>query len=141
MQVFISHDFKDSKLAQRVADVLKDNGFDVWDESQILPGDNWAKTIGNELENSDAMVVLLTPNSVKSPNILNEIGYALGNKEYKGRLIPVIAADSEHPQPFEVPWILKKFPIIHIPSSEEEEEGLKQIIQTLKKEALINFNC
>ena len=132
MQVFISHDFKDIKLAQKVAQTLRDSGFDVWDDSQLFPGENWAKVKGQALEESDAMVVLLTPNSVISPNISHEIGYALGKKEYKGRLITVIAANSEQLKSTDIPWILKKCRIIRLPNLEKDQKGLEKIAKVLK---------
>ncbi|MEM9274523.1 MAG: toll/interleukin-1 receptor domain-containing protein [Cyanobacteria bacterium P01_F01_bin.143] len=132
MQVFISHDPKDIKLAQKLAQILRDDSFDVWDDSQILPGENWAKVKGQALEESDAMVVLLTPNSVISPNISFEVGYALGTQKYKGRLIPVIAANSEQLKSTDIPWILKKFQIICLPNLGKDNKGLEQITKVLK---------
>ena len=38
------------------------------------------------------MVVLLTSHSLDSPNISYDLSYALGKKEFKGRVIPVLAA-------------------------------------------------
>ena len=45
------------------------------------------------------MVILLTPDSVRSPNATYELGYALGKEDYKGRVISVLAASpGELPQ-------------------------------------------
>lgn len=139
MRVFISHDFKDSKSAQKIANFLRNDGFEVWDDSQILPGENWAEAIGKALEESEAMVVLLTPNSVNSSYISYEVGYALGRKEYKGRLIPVIAANPEQLESIDIPWVfsLQQFQIIRISNLEKDEESLKQISQALKTKAKI----
>jgi TIR domain len=137
MKVFISYSSKDRKLAWRIADALRNADFQVWDDTQIFPGDNWAEIIANELRESDAMVILLTPNSVDSPYINAEVGYALGEQGYKGRVIPVLAAPSEEISQLEVkiPWILKKFGIIYISNLEQDEEGLRNITQALKKAA------
>jgi hypothetical protein len=137
MRVFISHSSKDTKLVRRIGDALRNEGFQVWDDDQIFPGDNWAELIANQLRESDAMVVLLTPNSVDSPYINAEVGYALGEQGYKGRVIPVLAAPSEGLSQLElkIPWILKKFGMIHISNIEDDEEGLRNITQALKKAA------
>ena len=134
MKVFISHALTDTKLAKRVADTIREAGFQVWDETQILPGENWAKSLGKALDESDAMVVLLTPNSVHSSNLEYEVGYALGKQEYKNRLIPVIAAPSEQFESGEIPWVfnLQQFQMIRVPNLEEDEEGLRKITQALK---------
>ncbi|MDF5734659.1 MULTISPECIES: toll/interleukin-1 receptor domain-containing protein [unclassified Nostoc] len=137
MKVFISYNSTDRKLAWQIADALRNADFQVWNDTQIFPGDNWAELIANELRESDAMVVLLTPNSVDSPYINAEVGYALGEQGYKGRVIPVLAAPSEQLSQLElkIPWILKKFGMIYISNLEHDEEGLRNITQALKKAA------
>ena len=137
MNVFISYSSTDIELARQIADALRNASFQVWNDTQIFPGDNWAELIANELRESDAMVVLLTPNSVDSPYINAEVGYALGEQGYKGRVIPVLAAPSEQLSELElkIPWILKKFGLIYISNLEHDEEGLRNITQALKKAA------
>ncbi len=133
MQVFISHAATDAKLAERVAHVLREAGFQVWDEAQILPGDNWGTQLAEALQESEAMVVLLTPNSLHSPNLSHEVGYALGKEGYKGRVIPVLAASPEQLPKEDIPWILHKFHMIHLQDQEKDEEGLKSIAQALQE--------
>jgi len=133
MKVFISHASSDAKLAKRLADVLREAGFQVWDETQILPGDNWGAKLAEALQESDAMVVLMTPNSLHSPNLSYEVGYALGKADYKGRLIPVIAAPPEQLRKEDIPWVFYKFHMIHLPDQERDEEGLRKIVQALKE--------
>jgi len=107
----------------------------VWDETQILPGDNWGAKLAEALQESEAMVVLLTPNSLHSPNLSYEVGYALGQADYKGRVIPVIAAPPEQLSKEDIPWVLYKFPMIHLRDQERDEEGLRKIAQALKEAA------
>ena len=55
------------ELARRVGDALEEAGLEVWDaERDVLPGDNLALEAGQALQDSDAMVVLLTPAGVRS---------------------------------------------------------------------------
>ncbi|MCP4662415.1 MAG: toll/interleukin-1 receptor domain-containing protein, partial [bacterium] len=62
MRVILSHAAKDSELARRIAAVLTAAGLTVWDPvAEILPGDNWAAKAAQALQESEAMVVLLTP--------------------------------------------------------------------------------
>jgi len=133
MKVFISHASTDAKLAKRVAHVLREAGFQVWDETQILPGDNWGTQLAEALQESEAMVVLLTPNSLHSPNLSHEVGYALGKEGYKGRVIPVLAASPEQLPKEDIPWILHKFHIIQLQDQEKDEEGLRSIAQALQE--------
>jgi TIR domain len=133
MNVFISHASTDAHLAKRIADVLRESGFQVWDETELLPGENWAAKLGEALQESDAMVVLLTPDSLRSPNVNYEVGYALGKENFKGRLIPVIAAPSEQLPQESIPWVLKKLKMVHLPDPEKNEEGLQRIAEALQE--------
>lgn len=135
MKVFISHASTDAKLAKRVAKVLREAGFQVWDDTDVLPGDNWGAELAKALEESDAMIVLLTPDSLRSPNINYEIGYALGDEDYEGRLIPVVAAPPEQLPEEEIPWVLHKFHKVYLTDQEQDEEGLQRIAQALREAA------
>ena len=72
-----------------------------------LPGDNWAANVGRALEESEAMVVLLTPAAVDSPYVMHEIEYALGAKNYSNRLVPVLVGDPERVSTESVPWVVR----------------------------------
>jgi hypothetical protein len=112
MKIFISH--ANEKLAGRVAQALKQAGFEVWDaEREILPGDNWYEKMAQALEESEAMVVLLTPESSRSPWMRKEIEYALGNEAFKQRLIPVIVGSPDTFPVENIPWILRRMKTIY----------------------------
>jgi hypothetical protein len=103
-KVFISYAPPDRNFAQELATQLSQEGLDVWlDAAELVPGDNYALAIGKALEQSDAMVVLLSPYSVASDLVRQEIEYALGSQKYKDRLIPVLIRPTER-----IPWILSK---------------------------------
>ena len=133
--IFISHSDADLALAQRVAESLKKEGLDVWEDSVILPGDNWADEYAKALRNSDAMVVLLTPHSIKSKKVSSNLGFALGQINFKNRVVPVIAASPEELPREEIRWILKKFPMIDLQIYRHEEEGFNDIVELLKNQS------
>ena len=81
MKVFLSHAHTDTPLANRVSEALREKGLDVRDpELDLLPGDNWAAEVARALEESQALVVLLTPDAEGSPHVRREMEYALGAK-------------------------------------------------------------
>ena len=132
MQVFISHSDSDSPLAARVSKALRKAGLRVWDpEVHILPGDNWPAEVGRALEESDAMVVLLTPNSVSSPHVKAEMAYALGSKSYRNRLIPVAVGGREQLPRSEIPWIIRKLPWVDLPNPDIGDPEVKPIADAL----------
>jgi hypothetical protein len=135
MKVFLSHAFSDSRWAKRIANFLRKEGFEVWDNTQVLPGENWAEQAGEALKTSDAMVVLITPESVHSPQITYELGYALGKKDYKGRLVPVVMDTPEKQvKKNDVPWVLNGFDQVHL-SEKNKDKSLREISQALRAAA------
>jgi len=136
MKVFISYSHIDRPLARKVASALEKSGLEVWDaEREILLGDNWAKKVAEGLEESDAMVVLLTPNALASRVVRREIEYALGEKSFNRRLIPVLVGSPETFPDNSIPWILRRLNMISLPAHGREEEGIQQITQALKEVA------
>src|ERR1700694_1857361 len=96
MKVFISHSSGDEALANKLVSYLEAEGLDAWyDKREIMPGDNWADKIAQGLRESDAMVVLLTANALNSESVRRDIDYALSQKPFKRRLIPVLVGDSD----------------------------------------------
>jgi hypothetical protein len=77
------------------------------------------------------MVVLLTKGSANSPNVSYELGYALGNTEYRGRVVPVIAAPPKDLSEKEIPWVLRRFQMIHLEGDDQDDERLKKLAETL----------
>ncbi len=131
MRIFISYSQKDKALAKEVADAIEKAGFNVWYHDEVMPGENWAERIGQELKDSDAMVVLLSPDALESDFVRFDIDYALSEKKYNKRLIPVLIGNLED----KMPWILKRLNTISLPEHGTNEEHLKQITQALKEVA------
>src|SRR3712207_2570525 len=106
MKVFISYSYKDAALAKKVAAFLDKAGLNAWyDKREIMPGENWAEKVAQGLRDSDAMVVLLTPHALESASVRWDINYALSEKAFNNRLIPVLVGDSEDFSSYNVPWI------------------------------------
>ena len=73
------------------------------------------------------MVVLLTPNSVRSPQVRAEISYALGSMSYKNRLIPVAVGGREQLPASEIPWIIRTLPWVDLPNPGSGDPEVKPI--------------
>ena len=136
MKVFISHSSEDEALAAKVVSSLERAGLDVWyDSREIIPGDNWADKIAQGLRESEAMVVLVTPNALESGSLRRDIDYALTQKRFKGRLVPVLAGDAQRFQGWSIPWIFDHLPIISLTENDTSDKDLDQIVQVLKNAA------
>lgn len=104
MRVFISYALKDRDWAGRLVSDLTEAGLEVWDpESETYPGDNYALQVGKALERANAIVFLVSPDALKSQSFTREMQYAIGEKRFRDRVIPVIVRRTT-----EVPWILER---------------------------------
>jgi hypothetical protein len=127
MKVFLNYARKDHQLARKLAERLVRGGFSVWSsEEQIAPGENWAKKIGKALDESELMVVLLTPKAMESDGLRQNIEFALGSKKYEGRLFSVFVGSSVETGK-DMPWILLKLPHCQVGSASNFGEAVKEI--------------
>ncbi len=108
MYVFLSYADRDGELARQLAERLGAAGVSVWlDEREVEPGDNWADKLQTALKHADAMVVLLSPEAVRSRWVRREIDYALTTPRFEGRLVPVEVRPTK-----DMPWVLRRLSMI-----------------------------
>ena len=118
MKVYLSYSSKDKDLASDIASRLSEEGYDVWNwQEELFPGDNWAKNLGEALEQSDAMIVLISKDSMDSWVVRKEISYAIGSQRYEGRLIPIQIGSLPRSS---IPWILTKMNLIRAVKDRDE---------------------
>ena len=136
MKVFISYASTDEVLASKLVQSLEAAGLDAWyQKREIMPGDNWAEKIAQGLKESNAMVVLLTPDALESDAVQSSISYALGEKAFQNRLVPVLVGDSDKLASDRLPWILKRLKTITLSKGAEDDEQFKRIAQAIKDAA------
>jgi hypothetical protein len=124
MRFFISHAQRDQEFAARLARELEGAGHDVWSaERKLLPGDNWASAIGKALETADALVAVISPDAVKSANVLREWEYALGRERLANRVFPVEVRSTR-----DAPWILERLQVVR---TESAREAARKILASL----------
>ena len=75
---FLSYARADEQFALRLAQDLKAAEIDVWvDQLDILPSQLWDRTLEAALRASAGIVVILSPRSAASENVMDEVGFAL----------------------------------------------------------------
>ena len=89
--------------------------------------------MGRALEESGAMVVLLTPAAIRSPDVRRNIEYALGAKNYSNRLIPVVGGDPERIPAGEVPWIVRRMPWVGLAERESGDPEVQPIADAIRR--------
>jgi len=97
VEVFLSHSHHDERLTVRIADELRGHGVAVWySEKHIAGAQQWIDQIGLALKRCDWFVVVLTPEAVDSMWVKRELGAALNNRKYSGRIVPLLAKSCDY---------------------------------------------
>ncbi len=92
---FISYSRVDSEFARRLATDLKNARVPVWfDQLDIHAGHEWDDSIEKALTESNRLILVLSPDSVQSRNVRNEITWALDKKK---TIFPILLKDCEVP--------------------------------------------
>src|SRR5580704_15511189 len=85
--IFISYSSKDKEKADQLSELLASAGLAVWiDQSGIVGAEKWATEIVEGIKACSTFILLLSPNSVESENVLRELSLA---SEKNKRVLPV----------------------------------------------------
>lgn len=126
MRVFISHAHADQAFAAELADQLRKAKFKPFDAGELHAGDNVALATGRALDSAEAIIVVISPDAVKSPWVQKEIEYALTEPRFAGgRLVPVMVRPTK-----DMPWILRKLDLI---DATQDSGGSRQVVDALKE--------
>jgi hypothetical protein len=79
--LFVSYSHKDATSVYRELDHLHRLGFRIWYDEGIDPGNEWPEEVARALDRSSFFLVFISPRSVESQNVRNEIHFALNNKK------------------------------------------------------------
>ena len=118
---FFSYSRNDSEFAVRLARDLKAGGRDVWlDQVDILPGQQWDRAIEDALTASTHMLVILSAASVESPNVMDEVSFAL---EERKAVIPILYKSCK------IPFRLRR--LQYVDFTEDYASGLGELLKAL----------
>src|SRR5512142_3024261 len=93
--IFFSYARQDSDFALKLGTQLRERGARLWlDQLDIAPGARWDDAIEKALANCSHVVAILSPASVDSNNVMDEVSYAL---EEGKQVIPVLYRECEIP--------------------------------------------
>lgn len=101
-KVFLSHASDDKqRFVVAFAKRLRENGVDAWlDKWEMLPGDSLVDKIFEEgLKEADAVIIVLSQNSIDKPWVREELNSAVVARIERGaKLIPVVLDDCSVPE-------------------------------------------
>jgi formylglycine-generating enzyme required for sulfatase activity len=94
--IFISYSSEDRGKAKDIAEALVEQGFSVWWDRSILPGETFDTVIEEELDAANCVIVLWSHTSVSSDWVKTEASEG----DRRGILIPVLIDDAKIPLEF-----------------------------------------
>lgn len=121
-KAFFSYSRLDAEFALKLAKDLRNAGASVWlDQLDISPGSHWDVAIQKAVGSSSSLLVVLSPHSVESENVMDEVSYAI---EEKKLVIPVLYRKCD------IPFRLRRVQYIDVQT--DYEGGLQKILTQLQ---------
>jgi hypothetical protein len=88
---FVSYSREDLAFVLRLAKDLKTKGAKVWmDKLDIRAGQRWEQEVETALKGCSRILVILSPASVRSPEVRNEVAFAIDKHK---DVVPVLHLD------------------------------------------------
>jgi hypothetical protein len=120
--IFVSYARVDLAWVERLVKQLEGAGLKVWlDVRKLHPGVEWDSEIERALHETGVLMVVLSPDSVKSRNVLDEISFALAKNR---QLVPVLY------RPCEVPYRLAR--LQHVDFTGDQEAAFARLVEHLQ---------
>ena len=128
-QIFISYSRRNADEVYSIVTILEGAGFDVWlDKDDIPGGKQWPEKIVQGIKNSDYYVIFISPASVNSDIVADELTLAYAEKNTRNlTIIPVILTQTEYPEKIQLQLAGTNW----IDFSENIQQGLEKLFQTL----------
>jgi hypothetical protein len=129
-RIFISYSRVDKEFAIKLAQALKSAMFPVWlDQFDIPTGARWDNELEKALNECGIFLVILTPDSIASENVKDEIGYAIDSHK---RILPVLLKNCA------VPLRLRRFQYVDFTTKSYDEgvESAKQLLTIFNNETV-----
>src|SRR6185295_11627792 len=119
---FFSYSRDDSEFVLKLASELREQGVNLWlDQLDIKAGERWDSAVEKALGSCQTLIVVLSPSSVASVNVMDEVSYALQSDK---RVVPVLSRACA------VPFRLRR--VQHIDFVDDYDRGFKRLIQALR---------
>lgn len=119
-KIFFSYTREDSDFALQLATDLRKAGADVWMDRLIRAGSRWDDEVEKALQLSESLLVILTPDSVSSQNVSDEISYAFDEKK---TVIPVLLKECK------IPFRLRR--LQYADFTKEYDRGFTELLKSL----------
>ncbi|MDX6698253.1 MAG: hypothetical protein QOE65_1650 [Solirubrobacteraceae bacterium] len=124
---FISYSRGDKAFVQRLHAALRDRGKEVWVDWEDIPASvDWREELRTGIESADALVFVLSPESVHSEVCAQELEQAQAQGK---RIVPLLHRDLDG---VPVPEALSSRNWIFLRTEEEFQPGVDRLVETLE---------
>lgn len=128
ISIFLSHSWKDKFFVRELAKKIESYGIKVWlDEAELKVGDSLIQKIGEAIETTDFVGVVLSSNSVNSEWVQRELQAAM-QKEFRKRKVVVLPILLES---VEIPIFLRDKVYADFSTPEKSESSFPQLLKAL----------
>lgn len=130
-RAFISYSRTNKEFAAKLVKGLRAGGYSVWFDLLDIPtGSRWDDEVEKALHECSIFVIILTPASIASENVKDEIGYAI---DHGKRILPILLEKCD------VPLRLRRFQYVDFTAKSFEEGfvGAKELLGDLVGEASV----
>ena len=133
-EVFISYSSQDQERVVKIADKLRTAGVSLWvDESGISAATLWSQEIAEAISSCKVLVLMVTPKSVASENVVKEVSLAA---EQRKKILPVILEPTEIPKSLQYHLAgIQHLDVSDMSASESAEEILPALQRLLGLES------
>jgi hypothetical protein len=130
--VFLSHSSVDNDSARQLKESLASRGMTAWlDLDEIRAGEVFVGALEAGLQNSDSVVILVSPESMSSGWVNEEYSRALAISEKRGAPMPVIPALLRNA---ELPGFLANRSWVDFRDPDRFEEGVDALVRGIRRE-------
>lgn len=127
-RVFISHSSSDKAAAQLFSEALTDAGISYWlDEQSLIAGSDMSAEIGRAIDESSAVVFLLSTRSTEKSWQSVEIALALSKGK---KVFPLVLSKD-----VKVPILLQQYAYLDISDSQDFKKAASELTRFLRQES------
>ena len=120
---FVSYSREDLEFARRLAADLRNAGAQVWmDKLDIHPGQPWERVLEDALAGASRILVILSPASVDSENVMAEAAFGLDERK---EIIPILYRECK------IPFRLRPIQYVDFRREEDYAAALRELLATL----------
>jgi hypothetical protein len=124
-EVFLSHSSRDRQFATEVTEVIRRHGIPVWySQTNIIGAQEWHDEIGAALRRCNWFVLILSPSSLKSTWVKNELLFALNHHRYRNKIVPLLYKNCKYEK---LSWTLSSFQIVDFRQS--DADGYRELLR------------